>query len=866
MRQLLNGLKELTKFNRERLDVGIIYIKSKRYLSFLLNCHLLLVIGYYHLKAVMIGVLSRIGIAQFIKNRPYRVRQASPVLTGPIQIPIRQKVLMIVEESIPQCLRYRVEQKIEQLESRNVSARYISWKDEQGARRLLHACHIVIFYRVPGFLSVLNMIDSAKALKKIVFYDVDDIIFDRTRLEEKFTGQDALLSEHERKQLFVGADLYKKALEKCDYGIVSTLTLLEEVGKFIPKGNVFVHPNGLDKVINNYLPSRQEKLQRDFLSIFYGSGTKTHDADFRVVSGALADILAERKDVRLTIVGYLTLPEDLHKFSDRIDRIKFLDLEAYLEVLSQADINIAPLESGIFTDCKSEIKWLEAAVLGIPSVVTATRTYKEHLTHSFDAMLANSAEEWYEILNLLLNDKQLRKTIAKNASEHAQKEYSVSALGKNLSRIIKSSIGMEIHKGNVERTNNRKKLLYVNVLYPPESVGGATIVCENIVGSLHDRYQSNYNICVFTYDISTSGPYQLREYVHNGTHVTALGMPISPDIDWNYKDDRVLQIFAEYLDTVQPDLIHFHSVQRLTGSVVEAAQIANIPYVATVHDAWWLSDRQFLIDEEGKQCKPNQNDPLVAMGCSEDINRSIKRRRYLFKLLEGAKRVYAVSDYQADLYRKNGYANIKVNRNGLNVNLSSIRKAREKSSVLRIGYAGGVCVHKGYYLLKRVVTKCKLSNSRLLVLDFSMAEGEKKEADWAGTRVDFIPKLPPERMAEFYAEIDVLVAPSIWPESFGLITREAVLHGVWTVAAEAGALAEDIIPGANGDRFPVGNSDELAAILKRLDHDKDQIVPEKIKRTSTVRSVGEQVDELVAQYNAILSVSESTNYRMIQSS
>jgi len=41
------------------------------------------------------------------------------------------------------------------------------------------------------------------------------------------------------------------------------------------------------------------------------------------------------------------------------------------------DINLSVLKPGVISDCKSEIKWLEAAMLGIPSIVSATQTHTE---------------------------------------------------------------------------------------------------------------------------------------------------------------------------------------------------------------------------------------------------------------------------------------------------------------------------------------------------------------------------------------------------------------------------------------------------------------------------------------------------------
>jgi glycosyltransferase involved in cell wall biosynthesis len=71
-------------------------------------------------------------------------------------------------------------------------------------------------------------------------------------------------------------------------------------------------------------------------------------------------------------------------------------------------------------------------------------------------------------------------------------------------------------------------------------------------------------------------------------------------------------------------------------------------------------------------------------------------------------------------------------------------------------------------------------------------------------------------MAEFYAEHDVLIAPSIWPESYGLVTREALSAGLWVVASGIGALADPIEHGVNGHVVPPGDPDALGRVLVQL--------------------------------------------------
>ena len=75
-------------------------------------------------------------------------------------------------------------------------------------------------------------------------------------------------------------------------------------------------------------------------------------------------------------------------------------------------------------------------------------------------------------------------------------------------------------------------------------------------------------------------------------------------------------------------------------------------------------------------------------------------------------------------------------------------------------------------------------------------------------------------MAEFYSSQDILLAPSIWPESFGLVTREAVSAGLFVIASDIGALAEPILEdNSNGIRVEPGSPNQLSnAILNAVEY------------------------------------------------
>jgi glycosyltransferase involved in cell wall biosynthesis len=784
---------------------------------------------------------------------PRHIPECLPQITLLRYIPERPKILLIVEETIPQCFRYRVQQKLEQLQALEYEVNWISWRDHNTAHTLLHFCHIVIFYRVPAFADVVQTIKYAKALKKVVFFEIDDLVFDRDAYPDPIESFGGQVSVEEYDGLVRGVELYREALSVCDYAIASTPTLATEMEKVTGAGTSFFHRNALDNTILEFVRSGPPKLHRDYLSIFYGSGTKTHDADFQVLASAIARIMAKHPHVRLTLIGYLTLPDSLTPYLERIDRVGLLsNLDAYWEFLSQADINIAPLKKGLFNDCKSEIKWLEAAALGVPSVVSGTQTYIETLQDGVDALIAYTPKEWFDKLDQLVSNSDLRYAIAQGAQEKARRDYDPLFMANNLRSILRSGVQKATSTVLVVLSKPKKKLLFVNILYPPQALGGATNLLKNIVDTLKAKSSECYEISVFTYDLDNPKAYELSEYTHDDVHVTRLSLPPWPNQDWRYQDHRVYNLFSQYLAFTQPDLIHFHCVQRLTASMLEVAADLNIPYIVTFHDAWWISDHQFLIDNKGVECDCRLNDPLIAARYTDDINNSIRRRRYLAQRLNSAKALLAVSEFQAKLYRQNGFAQVTVNRNGILPQPVLPRKPALFNKI-RLGYAGGICVPKGYYFLKEAILAADLHHSELTVIDLFMSPKTIRHETWNHTPVTFVPKLPADRMLEFFSSIDVLIAPSLCLESFGLITREAVLAGVWVVASNAGSLAEDIRPGIDGEVFSPHEIDELVAILKKLDRDPERYQEQRVPEANHIRRIDEQVSELESLYETILN-------------
>ena len=134
--------------------------------------------------------------------------------------------------------------------------------------------------------------------------------------------------------------------------------------------------------------------------------------------------------------------------------------------------------------------------------------------------------------------------------------------------------------------------------------------------------------------------------------------------------------------------------------------------------------------------------------------------------------------------------------------------------------------HKGYHVLQAALLKAQPAapGLELTVLDGSLENDQGYCLEWGSTPVEVRPGLPMQAMADFYGQHDVLIAPSIWPESYGLVSREALSAGLWVVASDAGAMAEPIRHNQNGHRVAAGDAQALAAVLEQLaaDHPTPQ--------------------------------------------
>ena len=366
--------------------------------------------------------------------------QTMPSLNG-------RKVLIIGDYHVPQCVRYRIDQKQEQLLEAGYQVSTCSWTNIN--KNELSLSDIIIVYRAPALPPIVQAITKAKLLGKIVIYEIDDLIFD-TVYPADYSEYAGAVSINEYGSLTHGMALFNAAARLCDYAIASTEPLQQRLAKLVSTGQAFIHRNGLDfnnmVILDNKVIKSEALLSNtegDTVTIFYGSGTLAHNTDFiEIALPAIVRILQKYPQARFMVVGHLTLPQRfVQQFkSQLIQEPKTKTIDEYWTLLAKADINLAVLEVNEINNCKSELKWFEAACFKTPSVVSATKNYLDIVSDKENGMIATTPDDWFKALDILVQDEDLRISMGQHAYDRVVKDYSVPALAHNIDDIIQNIV------------------------------------------------------------------------------------------------------------------------------------------------------------------------------------------------------------------------------------------------------------------------------------------------------------------------------------------------------------------------------------------------------------------------------------------
>ncbi|QNT77939.1 glycosyltransferase [Entomobacter blattae] len=361
----------------------------------------------------------------------------------------------------------------------DINPDHITWAD----------CLIVWRAEFSGHVDIMIHLAHEKGIP--VIFDADDIVFkpELARIDIIDGIRTIGSTEYHTEQFFTNV---RRTLVRSDYGIASTPELAQQMSEAIPP--VQVMRNIYDRTMLTFarrcVRQRQLLASDGLIRIGYTSGTRTHQKDFLVALPALIKVLRQRPEVRLVLFResgnkrpILIMEEfpELLELSSQVEWRDTVPLEELSYEFSRFDISIAPLEvDNIFCNAKSEIKFTEAALANVCSVVSPTGPFKRLVIHGKTGFLATTPEEWEHYLLELIDNPDLRQKMAQAAYHSVLWNFGPERQGKQFKVFLDS----------ISKTSTATESMELLIKRGPYSQGIVPVVPESTILYARDMLES----------------------------------------------------------------------------------------------------------------------------------------------------------------------------------------------------------------------------------------------------------------------------------------------------------------------------------------------------------------------------------------
>jgi len=299
--------------------------------------------------------------------------------------------------------RYRVLNMVQALAAwpeGGISASWFSRRDLGEMHRFIDRADALVICRALYTSAIDRMVTRAKARRIPVLFDCDDLVFDPGYVPLLMQSLDVDPNHDESLQYwFARIARHGAVMRLCDRAIATNPFLAEKMESSTGDMRCHVIPNFLHDVqqavsAELYAAKRDSGFHSDgTITIGYFSGSPTHDRDFAVVASALRRLMDHDGRIRLRVVGFLNSRDQLEKYGSRVEFHAVQDPLNLQRLIAETEINIAPLQNNLFTNCKSELKYFEAAIAGTLTVATPTYSFTRAIVDGENGFLAR-AFEW----------------------------------------------------------------------------------------------------------------------------------------------------------------------------------------------------------------------------------------------------------------------------------------------------------------------------------------------------------------------------------------------------------------------------------------------------------------------------------------
>jgi glycosyltransferase involved in cell wall biosynthesis len=315
------------------------------------------------------------------------------------------------------------------------------------------------------------------------------------------------------------------------------------------------------------------------------------------------------------------------------------------------------------------------------------------------------------------------------------------------------------------------------------------------------------------------GGERATERVEDGLRVITLELPPEPQrsalhLYWN---GRMIRDLRRALETLRPDVVHFHIVQRRSFSLASLLLSRKHRSVWTLHDQWPLCVRSVPVPPSCEGMKRFCLFCTAWPGLSI-LNKLAKEAAFALSPLE----VVAPSRWIAGLARSSmlGRKRVHLVYNGVDLDrfhpAPGTSQGGAEDSVALLFMAGPNDSTKGIGDLLRVFASLRRRHPSLRLR--IVGEPPPGAAEVEG--VELAGRISRERMPGEYRKGEIFVLPTL-ADNTPVTLMEAMASGLPSVSTFVGGVPEMVESGSTGLLVPPGGVAALEAALERLVMDRD---------------------------------------------
>jgi O-antigen biosynthesis protein len=343
------------------------------------------------------------------------------------QAPLHQRLKMLAQGKVriayvaenvhSNTFRYRASNMSEVLNdmhtqsSAQASAACFFYDDMQYRAHIVKSADILVISRARYDPGLAELVQKFQIQGKHVWFDIDDLVFDTSCIDLIISTSGQVPTDDILHYWYGVVARMAQTLRLCD-GVITTNAYLANKIKQFCNLPVKIIPNFVNAAqIAISTPLYERKLRTNSeqpgrITLGYFSGSSSHNRDVAILAHALEQVMAADERIDLVLVGHVDLDQAFGArfggylkghLAGRVTLHPFVDFVALQVLIAGVDFNLVPLRVNDFTNCKSELKFVDAAIVGTLTIASPAFAYAKAIRHGDNGYLAED-DNWETVL------------------------------------------------------------------------------------------------------------------------------------------------------------------------------------------------------------------------------------------------------------------------------------------------------------------------------------------------------------------------------------------------------------------------------------------------------------------------------------